>query len=415
MPAMTPNETSVRHTSAARTHDPARFRRVLGHYPTGVAVVTAADQDGNPEGMVVGSFTSVSLDPPLVAFLPAASSASWAKIRPAGRFCINILGADHEQLCRRFTARGLNKYDGVSWTPGPSGSPVIDGAVAWIDCQTDTIHSAGDHDIVVGRVLDLETASEGLPLLFFRGGYGSFTPRTMIASDEAHTTEIALIDRARHLLEGSARAVRGQVAVVHCDGENLTVLAAAGQARNPHVDQAAIGETVALRAPIGIWWMSQAAPDVVRDWIEPLGGPQRELVRDALELIREDGGLTVGLADVHDGMDQLLAERAGPDRRTAAQEAATLSGLAGRPMDYVASRFGPYETTADHPEVRSIWSPVRHQDGHVVFGVMATGFPPDHSLADVTEEVRHLAAGIATLTRDPSTATTSPRAEQGAS
>src|SRR5881628_1456257 len=86
--------------------DARRFRDVLGHFPTGVAVVTGLDPDGNPAGMAVGSFSSVSLDPPLVAFMPDRSSTSWPKFRDAGSFCVNILGAGQESVCRTFATRG---------------------------------------------------------------------------------------------------------------------------------------------------------------------------------------------------------------------------------------------------------------------------------------------------------------------
>lgn len=385
--------------AAARAHDPQRFRRILGHYPTGVTVVTAIGDDGTPEGMVVGSFTSVSLDPPLVAFLPASNSGSWARLRTAGRFCVNILGADHEQLCRQFAARGGDKYSGVAWAPAPSGSPIIDGAVAWIDCETETVHTAGDHDIVIGRVLDLDSADEGLPLLFFQGGYGSFTPRTMVASDERYTDQLTLIDRSRHLLEGAARGVRGQVAVAHCDGQNFTVLAAAGQARIHGVDRATIGERTSLIAPTGIWWISQTAPDIVDEWLSPMAEPQRKQVRQALGRVRQDGGLTVGLAAVHDQRKLLNIERTNGNLRSPTEEAQALCAVVTDPTDFVASRFGPTDTSADHPEVRSIWSPVLDQDGHVVLGVMATGFPDDQPLAEVVDAVRHLASSIGALTR----------------
>ncbi|MET0521337.1 MAG: flavin reductase family protein, partial [Jiangellaceae bacterium] len=112
-----------------------RFRDVLGHFPTGVVVVTAMAPSGGPVGMAVGSFTSVSLDPPLVAFLPDRASSTFPHIRGAASFCINVLAADQEDVCRAFALRGADKFRDVSWSPSPSGTPVLDGVVAWIDCE----------------------------------------------------------------------------------------------------------------------------------------------------------------------------------------------------------------------------------------------------------------------------------------
>lgn len=167
--------------SAAESRDTGietqHFRDVLGQYPTGVVVVTAADADGEPVGMTVGSFTSVSLEPPLVAFLPSKTSSSWAALQATGdHFCINVLRADQEELCRAVAIRKSNKFAGFDWRLSAGGNPVLEDAVAWIDCVTEHIHDGGDHDIVVGRVIDLDFGSPGQPLLFFRGGYGSFRP-----------------------------------------------------------------------------------------------------------------------------------------------------------------------------------------------------------------------------------------------
>ncbi|MGQ0483238.1 MAG: flavin reductase family protein [Pseudonocardia sp.] len=155
--------------------DPRQFREVLGNYPTGVAVVTAIAEDGRPVGMAVGSFTSVSLDPPLVAFLPDRSSTSFPRIRTAASFCVNVLAADQEALCRGFAVRGGDKFAGVSWAPARSGAPRLDGVAAWIDCDFESITEAGDHYIVLGRVRELHAPGDRPPLVFFRGGYGHFT------------------------------------------------------------------------------------------------------------------------------------------------------------------------------------------------------------------------------------------------
>ncbi len=153
--------------------DSAKFRQVLGHFPTGVTVITADGDDGLV-GLAVGSFASVSLDPPLVAFFPARNSSSWPKIEAAGVFCVNVLAEDQEDVCRRFAAKGDDKFAGLGWKAAGSGSPLLDGVVAWIDCHIESVTEAGDHFCVLGRVRDLAVAHDGAPLVFFRGGYGRF-------------------------------------------------------------------------------------------------------------------------------------------------------------------------------------------------------------------------------------------------
>jgi flavin reductase (DIM6/NTAB) family NADH-FMN oxidoreductase RutF len=156
------------------TVDEAHFRRVLGHFPTGVTVI-AAISDGVPAGLAVGSFFSVSLDPPLVGFCAGRSSSSWPAIEAAGVFCVSVLAEDQEEVCRRFATKGTDKFAGLGYTTKTAtGSPRLEGALAWIDCELDAVHDGGDHVIAVGRVLELEVAHEGGPLLFFRGGYGRF-------------------------------------------------------------------------------------------------------------------------------------------------------------------------------------------------------------------------------------------------
>jgi flavin reductase (DIM6/NTAB) family NADH-FMN oxidoreductase RutF len=132
--------------------DQQRFRQVLGHFPTGVVVITGRDDDGSPAGLAIGSFSSVSLDPPLVAFFPDKSSSSWPKIEKSGSFCVNILSAEQEPICRTFATKCGDKFAELSWTPGGTGSPVLDGVVAWIDCDIQSVQEAGDHFLVIGRV-----------------------------------------------------------------------------------------------------------------------------------------------------------------------------------------------------------------------------------------------------------------------
>jgi flavin reductase (DIM6/NTAB) family NADH-FMN oxidoreductase RutF len=152
--------------------DSARFRQVLGHFPTGVTVITARTAAG-PAGLAVGSFFSVSLDPPLVAFCAAKSSTSYPRIAEAGHFVVNVLSDDQEDISRVFASTGTDKFAGIGYRPAPtSGAPVINDVLAWIGCDIDEVHEAGDHLIVVGLVHEMEIGHEGGPLVFFRGGYG---------------------------------------------------------------------------------------------------------------------------------------------------------------------------------------------------------------------------------------------------
>ena len=157
----------------ATPFDSAKYRQVLGHFPTGVTVVTARSSDG-PVGMAVGSFASVSLEPPLVAFFAGLNSASWPQIEEAGAFCVNVLAADQEDLSRRFASKDDDKFTGIGWEPAGSGSPLLQGVLAWIDCDIESVTPAGDHVCVMGRVRELDVVHDGAPLLFFRGGYGRF-------------------------------------------------------------------------------------------------------------------------------------------------------------------------------------------------------------------------------------------------
>ncbi|MBX9884151.1 MAG: flavin reductase family protein [Novosphingobium sp.] len=151
--------------------DPRLFRDVLGAYPTGVCVVTALAGHGERYGLVVGSFTSISLDPALVGFFPDKRSGTWPRIEATGRFCVNVLGADQLALCRRFAARGHDKFAELAHGQSPAGLPVLDNAIAWIDCTIERVTEVGDHWLVVGAVEALGKRGEGNPLLFFRGQY----------------------------------------------------------------------------------------------------------------------------------------------------------------------------------------------------------------------------------------------------
>lgn len=167
-----PGEASVVHAD-----DPAavaaarRFREVLGRFASGVTVVTSTSGDA-PVGMTCQSFSSVSLDPPLVLFVPAKTSRAWPLMQRSGHFCVNFLADDQAELSNTMASRGVDKFADVKWAPSDAtGSPVLDGVLGYVDCTIHAVHEAGDHYVVIGRVLDLAATDAEGPLLFFQGAY----------------------------------------------------------------------------------------------------------------------------------------------------------------------------------------------------------------------------------------------------
>lgn len=153
------------------TPDQADFRKVLGQFATGVTIITAV-ADGEPAGLSANSFTSVSLDPPLVLFSVGRSSSTWPKIERARKFAVNILGEHQEEVSRLFATPDVDRFAQVDWHLGVGGSPVLHDTLAYLDCEIWAEYDGGDHVIVVGRVLDLGITAESGPLLYFRGQYG---------------------------------------------------------------------------------------------------------------------------------------------------------------------------------------------------------------------------------------------------
>ena len=150
------------------------FRKVLGKYPTGVTLVSSKDDQG-PFAMVIGSFGSVSLDPPLVQFMPAKESGTWLRIKKTGRYCVNVLGEHQLDLSNSFFNKDKDPFEAIHWSESTLGSPIIEGCVAWIDCLIGDVHEAGDHYIVIGEVKAIGALEKDeRPLLFLGGAYGSF-------------------------------------------------------------------------------------------------------------------------------------------------------------------------------------------------------------------------------------------------
>jgi 3-hydroxy-9,10-secoandrosta-1,3,5(10)-triene-9,17-dione monooxygenase reductase component len=174
--------------------EPARFRQVLGHFCTGVTVITTVDEDG-PAGFACQSFAAVSLDPPLVLCCPGRMSQTWPRIARAGHFCANVLTADQRELARIFggtsAVKGGDKFANVPWSPSSSGAPILDGALTWVGAVVTAVHEAGDHHVVLGRVTELGGIDVQQPLLFYRGRYAATAARPADGPPEIVDTLLA--------------------------------------------------------------------------------------------------------------------------------------------------------------------------------------------------------------------------------
>ena len=349
--------------------NPKWFRQVLGQYPTGVCVVTATPPDQPQVGMVVGSFTSVSLDPPLVAFLPDRSSTTWPKIQAAGKFCVNILGAEQEGLCRHFASKVPNKMEGVAHRISRLGAPILNDSVAWIDCEIESVSEAGDHYIVVGRVHDLHIESGGLPLLFFHGGYGRFSPLSLVAPDPlgAITEQLRNVDMVRFEMEQLASDLSARcIATARVDNE-LVITAGAGSSRRNTVSTL-VGQRLPFIPPtcsvFAAWWPE----DVIDAWLRQTAPASAwEAIRSAMKRIRERG-YSIGLVNEkqREFVSTLshLAEGVRSPSEVDLRE--LIQGLSYDPED-----LGP----ATQSNIRVITAPVFGPKGDVVLALTVYDFP----------------------------------------
>lgn len=159
--------------TGGRSIPTARLRQVMGHFCTGVTVITGMDGT-DPVGFTAQSFMSLSLEPPLVLLGAMKTSTTWPRIRESGAFCVNILADTQEDVSRAFAVSGGDKFRGIGWKPAPgSGSPLIRDVLAFVDADIDNEIDGGDHTVVVAKILDLGVVEDAGPLLFYRGGYAS--------------------------------------------------------------------------------------------------------------------------------------------------------------------------------------------------------------------------------------------------
>ncbi|MBL7489551.1 flavin reductase [Frankia sp. AgB1.9] len=383
--------------------DPGFFRRVLGNFPTGVAVITGLDAGGAPVGLAVGSFASASLDPPLVAFFPDRSSSSWPRIAATGRFCVNILGFDQEAVCRTFAVRGGDKFAELSWRSAPSGAPVLDGVVAWIDCDLEAVHPAGDHDLVLGRVRTLDVGRSVLPLVFFQGGYGRFSPLSLAAWEGDLAVQLRTADLARPQLEDLAARFAAECVASAAVGDEMVLVANASAGSSGELAPR-VGQRIPFLPPLGTAFVAWAGPLARRAWLDRAGkdSPPGTVaaLEETLAQVRA-AGYSVGRGrDWHGALNTVLAKADPTDPADPGHDAIRRL-IRSLPPGYespaVASPEGQVPRRhAD--ELRTLSAPVFGRDGTAVLVLTLIGVhrPLDGGGDDPVAALRAAAATVTT-------------------
>jgi flavin reductase (DIM6/NTAB) family NADH-FMN oxidoreductase RutF/DNA-binding IclR family transcriptional regulator len=377
----------------AQVIDPKWYREVLAQYPTGVCVITSVGAQGEPLAMIVGSFTSVSLHPPLVAFFPARDSNSWAKLRHCESFCVNILSSRQEAVCRQFASKDANKFGNTAHRLSRRGNPILDGVVAWIDCRRYSVNEAGDHDIVLGEVLELDVASEELPLLFFQGGYGRFAPATLAASDSPvlNQTQLTLVDRARPIMETMAESIRACcIATARAETE-LVVAASVGRPRNDLAPML-VGQRLPFRPPTGAIFAAWLPERERQTWLE-VGRRDSRLEEYLKQLITvRDRGYSVGL--LNDAQRAFVNKLGSLTNMTYESHHGELQRLIS------ALSYDPPDLTREaFAAVRLVSAPIFNDIGNVVMALTLYSFPKPDQEGGVMRYVVQLVKAAADITQ----------------
>lgn len=340
------------------------FRRALGHYPTGVAVISATGADGERIGMVVGTFTSVSLDPPLVGFLPDLTSTSWPRIRAAGRFCVNVLTADQEEVCRAFSSKSPDRWDRYAVAETSSG-PRLGGVALFLECEIEQVHPAGDHEFVLGRVHHVEVGdTPEMPLVFLRGGYGSPRIPSLQYATTGLVEQLRLADLVRAEAESIASDLGLECRVTARDGQRVVVVGSAGFG-NLRRERTVVGASLPLIAPFAPLFIAGARDSDKERWFSAGRAVfGEEITAVAADLLAQtaDGVEEMRRQDINEKIEGLIARG---DNDFAAREA--FPDLVGEQLD-LADRG-----------LSSLAVPVHDAGGSVVLVLQVVGFRGDET------------------------------------
>lgn len=357
--------------------DAAHYRDVMGHYPTGVTVVTGTSHEGEPIGMVVGTFTAVSLDPPLVAFMPTTTSGTYGLMRDSAAYCINVLAHDQLDLCRLMAAPRPGKFDAVEWAMSPHGAPALKDAVAHIHCRPHDVVTAGDHFIVLCAVEAMEVSRPATPLLFFQGGYGGFNTRGMSAKGDGDLiAAVRQADVARTQADRLARTLGCEVAVLVAANDHELTTAATAYGADAQVLEP-LGVRVPLMPPLGEAYVAWAGEPAIEAWLGRASSQEPEVLhkyRRRLASVRERGFAVSRqhevdapkYSELHDAMREYATGELTPARERAVREVIAASSTFFETMDI---------EDGEVYDLGAIVVPVLAPDGQVALCLRASQLP----------------------------------------
>ncbi|MDH6194674.1 flavin reductase (DIM6/NTAB) family NADH-FMN oxidoreductase RutF/DNA-binding IclR family transcriptional regulator [Mycobacterium frederiksbergense] len=351
--------------TATRHIDQKLFKEVTGHYPTGVAVVTGRAADGELLALVVGTFSSVSLAPPLVSFMPMKTSRTYERMRECTSLCINIVGGAQEREVMTIAQRWEKKFDGIEWFPSPSGDPVLADSVAWIDTKPYRTVEAGDHWIALCEVTAMAVTNPVTPLIFFQGGYGSFVCTSLMARmDHEILPAIHMAHSARADVEGLASRIGCEASVLTAisSDEMAVVLSATAPGLNR---ESSLAQRVPMVPPIGDTYVFNLPSHEQDRWIAKLRNcddEQAAVLRGRLDFVRQHGYLASFLPS--EGASAYAEMREATrtfesGRMTPAQERQVRESIRQSRIDYRARTFADDEKY----DVGSLVLPVRDHRG----------------------------------------------------
>lgn len=291
------------------------WRTVLGEYPTGVSLITSKNSEtGDDVGMVVGTFSAVSAEPPMISFMATKSSFNYGKISENGKFTASVLGAGHEDLCRSFARGTEDKFQKGKWEVAQSGLARLTDAVAWFDAEITQVVEAGDHDIVIALVKDFGVGNgdAGMPLLFLKGGYGAFTVPKLEFSPAGFGGQLRLVEVARTELDRLAQKIDGDAFVATVAQDSVVVLARANVGASSPATEF-IGQSFPFAAPVASVFAVWSHAERVKLWEENsrhiLGKVDRPFLEELFARVRERGyAISVGTA-MDDTFDRIVGNQ----------------------------------------------------------------------------------------------------------